>query len=143
MYKRQILKSPDFNKSFVLQTDASELGLGAVLLQQGEDGNLYPISYFSRKLLEWEKHYAVTEKEALSVFWALNLLRPYLWGRKFTLQTDHRALVWLQKIKSHNQRLLRWSLSLQDFDFQIQHIPGKLNIVADSLSRMYADNETE
>lgn len=84
-----ILKSPDFNKPFVLQTDASKLGLRAVLLQQGEDGNLYPVSYFSRKLLEREKHYVVPEKEALSVFWALNLLRPYLWGRKSTLQTDH------------------------------------------------------
>ncbi|XP_078246874.1 uncharacterized protein LOC144588278 [Pogona vitticeps] len=137
-----ILKSPDFNKPFVLQTDASELGLGAVLLQQGEDGNLYPISYFSRKLLEREKHYAIPEKEALSVFWALNLLRPYLWGRKFTLQTDHRALVWLQSMKSHNQKLLRWSLALQDFDFNIQHIPGKLNIVADSLSRMYEEENS-
>ena len=76
--KSHVLKSSDFDKPFILQTDASDLGLGAVLLLQGEDGNLYLISYFSRKLLERERSYAVPEKEALSIFWSLNLLRPYL-----------------------------------------------------------------
>ena len=105
-----ILKSPDFDKPFILQTDASELGLGAVLLQKGEDGNLNPISYFSRKLLERERHYAVPEKET-SIIWSLNLLRPYLWGHKFTLQTDHRALVSLLDIQTKRRFFLSYAVS--------------------------------
>ncbi|CAM4586411.1 unnamed protein product [Caretta caretta] len=62
-------------------------------------------------------------------------LRPYVWGRRFHLQTDHAALKWLHTVKETNKKLLRWSLALQDFDFDIQHISGASNKVADALSR--------
>lgn len=137
-----ILIPPDFDQPFVIQTDASEFGLGCVLLQKKDD-LLHPVSFFSKKLLPREKNYSVPEKECLGIVWTLTRLRPYLWGRRFVLQTDHQALKWLNRLRGNNQRLLRWSLALQDFDFEVEYIPGSKNILADSLSRMYYNVPTK
>lgn len=78
------------------------------------------------------------EKECLANKWALESLRYYLFGLKFDLETDHRALTWLHSMKDHNARVMRWYPSLQPFNFDIRHRPGRLNVVADYLSRNLA-----
>ncbi|CAM4531054.1 unnamed protein product [Lepidochelys olivacea] len=130
-----VLRAPDFDKPFLVTTDASERGVGAVLMQKGPDQEFHPVVFLSKKLSERESNWSVTEKECYAIVYALEKLRPYVWGRRFHLQTDHAALKWLHTVKETNKKLLRWSLALQDFDFDIQHISGASNKVADALSR--------
>ncbi|XP_069502965.1 uncharacterized protein [Ambystoma mexicanum] len=131
---KAMLQCPDFESPFVLQTDASGTGLGAVLLQNQGNGER-PVLFISRKLLPHELNYPTIEKECLAVKWAIDALRYYLLGREFTLMTDHAPLVWLARNKDSNQRVLRWFLSLQPFSFKTVHKPGKLLSQADYLSR--------
>ncbi|CAM4537529.1 unnamed protein product, partial [Caretta caretta] len=130
-----VLIAPDFNREFILQTDASEVDLGAVLLQMvGEEE--HPILYLSRKLLPREQKYAVIKRECLAVKWAMETLRYYLLGQRFTLVTDHASLQWMQR-KEKNARVTRWFLSLQPFQFRIWHRAGCHHGNADGLSRAY------
>ena len=137
-----VLKAPDFTKPFLLHTDASEVGLGAVL-SQVIDNEEHPILYISRKLLKHEKNYATVEKEALAVKWAVHHLKYYLWGREFTLITDHAPLKWMARNKDKNARVTRWFLELQDYHFKVEHRPGKSIPHADALSRMYEAEMSE
>ncbi|XP_064467809.1 uncharacterized protein LOC135378652 [Ornithodoros turicata] len=125
---------PDLNRPFVMQTDASDYGLGAVLLQQHE-GELRPVAFASRTLTSPERNYTVTEKECLAIMFALNKFDMYLDGAKFAIQTDHQALTWLSRLKNPAGRLARWSLTLQRYDFSIEYRRGTSNKVADALSR--------
>lgn len=129
-----VLKSPDFGKPWTVQTDASGVGLGAVLLQ-GEGDQQRPVAYISRKLFPRETRYSAVELECLAVKWALDTFRYYLLGRDFVLETDHRALKWLGQMKDTNARVTRWFLALQPFKFEVVYRPGKHNLVADYLSR--------
>lgn len=129
-----VLQCPDFSLPFTVQTDASGVGLGAVLLQGGE-GNQLPVQYISRKLFPREMRYSTIEKEALAIKWALDTLKYYLIGKEFLLETDHRALQWIHKMKDINARITRWYLSLQPYRFQVQYRPGNKNVIADFLSR--------
>ncbi|KAL5509594.1 hypothetical protein EMCRGX_G004988 [Ephydatia muelleri] len=117
-----VLASPDFEKPFILQTDASnsEYGVGAVLSQRDALGCDHPIAYFSRKLLPREVRYSTVEKECLAIKLGMETFRVYLLGRKFIVETDHRSLVWLNKLKESNSRLTRWSLALQPFNYSWQ-----------------------
>ena len=137
-----VLKAPDFNRPFVLHTDASQVGLGAVL-SQVTDGEEHPILYISRKLLKHELNYATVEKEALAVKWAIHHLKYYLWGRQFTLITDHAPLKWMSRNKDKNARVTRWFLELQDYNFKVEHRPGKCIPHADALSRMFEAEMSE
>ncbi|KAK5906849.1 hypothetical protein CesoFtcFv8_004757 [Champsocephalus esox] len=137
--KKPVLYSPNFDEHFILQTDASDRGLGAVLLQ-GSSDNRHPVAYISRKLFPREVRYSTVEKEALAIKWALDSLRYYLLGREFTLDTDHKALQWMGRMKDTNGRITRWYLALQPFRFNIQHIPGKDNVTADYLSRCFSES---
>lgn len=130
-----VLKSPDFDREFILQTDASERGIGAVLSQRAVDGEEHPIAYYSRKLLPREERYATVEKECLAIKLGVQAFRVYLLGRKFVVQTDHRSLEWLHRLKENNARLTRWSLSLQPYIFTVEHRAGRDNANADGLSR--------
>lgn len=130
-----ILRLPDLEKDFVLRTDASGLGLGAMLMQT-TDGELHPVYYASRKLSSAENKYATVERECLAIVWAVGKFEVYLYGRRFVLQTDHQPLQYLQKARQTNARLTRWALLLQPFIFTIQVIPGKDNVGADYLSRV-------
>ncbi|CAM4640132.1 unnamed protein product [Lepidochelys olivacea] len=130
-----VLANPDFDKPFVVFTDASDTGLGAVLMQEDEKGERHPIVYLSKKLLPREQHYAAIEKECLAMVWALKKLEPYLFGRHFTVYTDHSPLTWLHQMKGANAKLLRWSLLLQDYDMDVVHVKGSANLIADALSR--------
>eukprot|EP00731_Ephydatia_muelleri_P011862 Em0006g756a len=97
-----VLRSPDFKKPFVLQTDASDRGVGAVLSQMNEAGDDNPIAYFSKKLQPREERYSTIEKECLAIKLAMKAFRTYLIGRHFTVETDHRSLVWMDKLKDSN-----------------------------------------
>ena len=134
-----MLKSPDFTSQFILQTDASDHGVGAVLSQRDEHGADHPVAYFSKKLLAREVRYSTVEKECLAIRLATHSFRVYLLGRPFVIQTDHRALQWLDRLKDSNPRLARWSLALQPFQFTVEHRAGLLNGNADALSRAAAN----
>ena len=130
-----ILDYPRKSDTFVLTTDSSEAGLGAVL--STSRGTV--VEYASRTLTAAEKNYCTTEKECLAIVWATRKLRHYLIGGRFTLETDHKPLQWLESAKRSNaraQRLERWSLELRAFEFDVVHRPGRCNQHADALSRV-------
>jgi hypothetical protein len=135
-----ILRLPDYEKKFILQVDASNIAMGATLMQE-TDATLMPIEYASKKFLPREKAYSTIEKECYAIFWATTHFQKYLYNVNFILQTDHKPLEFLQSAKLENSRVARWALSLQPYRFTLQSIPGKLNHVADWLSRM--ENDTE
>ena len=128
------MRLPDFNKPFILRTDASKVALGAALFQAHPDGK-FPVAYASRKLLPREARYSVIERECLAVVWALQKFQQYLYGKQFILETDHQPLIYLNKAKTDNSRLMRWALYLQSFDYTVSAIKGIENIGADYLSR--------
>ncbi|KAK3084178.1 hypothetical protein FSP39_009620 [Pinctada imbricata] len=130
-----ILAIPDFMKSFILRTDASDKGIGAILLQE-RDGNKFPVAYASKKLLQREQNYSVIERECLAIVWAVMKFQSYLYGQEFLLETDHAPLVYLRRSKLGNSRLMRWALFLQTYKFRIIAIKGKDNVGADYLSRL-------
>lgn len=134
MCRGPVLQSPDFDLPFVVQTDASGVGLGAVLLQ-GVGDDCRPVQYISRKLYPRETRYSTVEKECLAVKWALDTLRYYLVGKDFTLETDHRALQWLHTMKDSNARVTRWLMAMQPYRFTVRYRPGKTNVTSDFLSR--------
>ena len=140
MCQGPVLQSPDFDLPFVVQTDASGVGLGAVLLQ-GEGEDCKPIQYISRKLYPRETRYSTVEKECLAVKWALDTLRYYLVGKDFTVETDHRALQWLHKMKDSNARVTRWFMAMQPYCFKVRYRTGKSNVTADFLSRLYEEGQ--
>jgi len=125
---------PDYKKPFKLTADASEVGLGAVLSQDQGRGD-QPVAYASKVNSTTVANYSISELECLAVVWAVRLFRPHLYGRRFTIVTDHIALKWLMTTKEPAGRLHRWALTLQEYDFDILHRPGRENHVADALSR--------
>lgn len=129
-----VISCPDFTKPFVIQCDASTKGIGAVLCQTINKIER-PIAYLSRKLNDREQLYSTSERELLSIVFAVEKFRPYIEGVNFTVITDHSALKMLHKMKDPHGRLARWAMKLQQFSFDIVHKPGKSNIVPDALSR--------
>ena len=134
------LQRPAPNSPFIVQTDASDVGLGAVLLQEVE-GLERVLEFASRVLAPAERNYSVTERECLAVVWAIGKFRPYIDGYDFKVVTDHSSLRWLCQMKNPTSRLARWALELQGHKFTIEHRKGHLNYVADALSRMYEEEE--
>lgn len=130
-----ILQYPDFTKTFHLTTDSSNYGLGAVLSQKDDNGYDRPISFISRALNDAERNYGTTEKECLAIIWSVYEFKHYLTACHFVIYTDHRALVWLYSVKDPGQKLIRWRLKLNNFNYEVRYTPGKSNYVADELSR--------
>ena len=136
-----ILAYPDFSSSaapFILDTDASACGMGAVLSQQ-QDGIVRPIAYGSKLFNKAQCHYSVTERELLAVVYFVTHFRHYLMGKKFTVRTDHMALKWLRSLAEPTGRKARWLETLAEFDFHVDHRPGRQHANADALSRRAAD----
>ena len=134
----KVLCFPDWELPFEIHTDASRNpgALGAVLLQRDKDKSERVLGFYSRLLHGAEHNYSVTELECLAVRWAVQKLRPYLYGRRFTVVTDHVALKWMFSLKDPNPRLNRWVDYLRGFDFDIVYRPGKKHQDADALSRL-------
>ena len=97
-----VLRNPDFDKPFTLQTDASDRGVGAVFSQPDDTGQDHTVAYFSKKFLPREGQYSTVEKDCLAMKFAVQAFKVYLLGRPFKIQTDHRALVWLDRLKENN-----------------------------------------
>lgn len=137
-----VLQYPDFEKTFNLTTDASDYALGAVL-SQGPIGKDRPIAFASRTLSRSEENYSTIEKELLAIVWACKYFRPYLFGRKFVLYTDHKPLTYIFSLKDPNGKLIRWRLTLEEYDYEVRYRPGKQNQVADGLSRLRLERDDD
>lgn len=132
------LFTPDWGKEFILRTDASDVAMGAVLLQY-HDGQEKPIAFLSKTYTKAQKNYSVIEKEALAIVHFLHDLRYYTIGRRIIVQSDHKPLQWLlgqNRAKTSNRRLIRWLLELQEYDIVVEYRPGAQNQDADALSRV-------
>lgn len=126
-----ILSYPDFERTFHLTTDASNVAIGAVLSQDSK-----PIAFYSRTLNSAERNYSTIERELLAIIESCKHFRPYLFGRLFLIETDHKPLVWLFSLKDPSSRLVRWRLKLEEFQYKVVYKKGKENVVADALSRV-------
>ena len=131
-----ILAYPNFSKPFILDTDASDTGIGSVLSQIQEDGKECVIAYGSRVLTKPERRYSVTRKELLAVVTFINHFRQYLLGSTFKLRTDHHSLKWLRNFRNPEGQLARWLEKLEEYSFTVEHRPGNKHNNADSLSRI-------
>ena len=133
-----VLAAPDFRSPFKLAVDASDVAAGAALLQEDDEGVEHPVCYFSKKFNKSQKNYSTIEKECLALVLALQHFEVYVSssGLPIVVYSDHNPLVFIHKMKNKNQRLLRWSLMLQEYVLEIRHIKGKDNVIADCLSRV-------
>lgn len=143
LQEQPILAFPDFSKPFTVTTDASEYALGAVLSQEGSDGGERPVAYASRRLSDPEARYSALERELLGIVWAIEHFRPYVFGRKFKVVTDHRPLQWVGKLKESSARVTRWKEFLSQYNMEVVYKPGRENVVADWLSRAITVNAME
>ncbi len=130
-----VLAYPRHEVPYVLQVDASNYGMGGVLTQF-YNGEEHPIAYFSRKFTTSEKDYAIMERECLAMVESIKHFREYLYGRRFTVITDHKPLEHIDTFKAHNGRVARWRMTLSDYHFDVVARPGRLNANADALSRL-------
>lgn len=142
LVEKPCLSLPDMSKPFHLYTDASNHSIGAVLTQLDEEGFPKPVAFGSKKLKPAETKYSVTEREALAIVFFTNYYRQYLLGKKFYIYTDHAPLTSSLKFKDSFNRIARWTLSLSNFDFELKYLAGKLNKVADFMSRQINNIET-
>jgi len=123
-----ILRLPDFSKVFIVQSDASDLGLGGILVQE-YDGVKHPVAYASKKLSASERAYAVVERECLAIVWAIEKFQNYLYMKPVILEVDHAPLQFLHRAKWQNSRVMRWAMTLQPFKFVICTIPERKILV--------------
>jgi hypothetical protein len=143
MCAKPVLHQPDYHKTFTLSTDASGYGVGAVLAQEGSPDpktgkpRMHPVAYYSSTFTPTERNYDVYERELLAVVKALKNWRPHLAATEqpITILTDHANLLYWKNPKNVNRRVARWLTTLQDYNFIIRHVPGKIHAAADMLSR--------
>jgi len=135
-----VLHLPCYNKIFYITCDASEQSIAAIL-QQKVDDKLVPISYASRSLAPNEKGYNMCRKEFLACLFGCEKFKPIVADHHFVLQTDCQAVEYVMKSKKDVGQFARWRLRLSEFNYRIEHIRGKLNVVADALSRMFEDTD--
>ena len=126
---------PDFNLPFRLYTDASTVGLGAILAQI-QDGKERIICCASRSLNQAEKAYLTTKLECLAIVWAVAKFRPYLMAMPLEIYTDHYALPWLKTMRTGSALLNRWSAALEEYDYVVKHRSGKIQTHVDRLSHL-------
>ena len=129
-----VLIFPNYQQEFILCTDASDIGLGGILMQE-RNGRPQPIAYASRLCTSAEKNYSITERETLAVIYSLEKFRDIILGYKIRVWTDHTTIQNLFKHKNLRGRIARWFTTLQSYDVSFEYIPGKKNVAADALSR--------
>ncbi|KAG7303852.1 hypothetical protein JYU34_010754 [Plutella xylostella] len=136
-----VLQYPNYDETneFRLQTDASGYALGAIL----SNSDNRPVAYSSRNLNKAELNYPTVEKELLAIVWAVKYFRPYLYGRKFKILTDHKPLVYLFNIRDPSSRLMKFRMALEEYDFVVEYVRGKDNAAADALSRVKVTSNDE
>ncbi|GKC73035.1 putative reverse transcriptase domain-containing protein, partial [Tanacetum coccineum] len=130
LYSASILALPEGSENFVVYCDAFRKGLGAVLMQREK-----VIAYVSRQLKVHEKNYTTHDLELGAIVFTLKMRRHYLYGTKCVMFTDHKSLPHILDQKELNMRQRRWLELLSDYDCEIHYHPGKVNVVADALSR--------
>ena len=130
-----ILAHPDFDEPFIIMTDASKIGLGAVLSQKNKDNKEVVIRYASRRTNDAEQNYAATNLECLGVVWAVQYFRKYVAGTLFQIITDHSAITSLMKTKDPRGQVARWITILQEYSFEVIYRPGRIHSNVDTLSR--------
>ena len=130
-----VLMIADANKHYLLHTDASDYAMGAILMQEDENGDYHPIAYASKTFNDAQKNYDTTDREALAVVWALEHFNTYCEGHKYTLITDHQALSYIHNNKDVKKRIHRLAMKLANYEVKLFYKPGKENHMADLLSR--------
>jgi len=139
-HKHVILYTFDVTKPFNLYCDSSNCAMGAVLTQQENCEFERPISFISQKLTDTQQRWVTIEKETYAIVRALTKLKEVIIGSKIHIFTDHNLLTYLTESMSKSAKLVRWSLALQTFDVDVKHTKGKLNVIADCLSRLKMSN---
>jgi hypothetical protein len=145
LLENPILRFPDFDLEFIVQTDASGFAVGSVLAQRkivnGEKVE-FAVAYASQQLDETQEKWHTTDKEAYAIYHALKTFYHYLYGTKFTVETDHEALKgFSKKTENMSRKVIRWALFANEFDFQTVFRPGVANQNADGLSRIPEQKE--
>jgi hypothetical protein len=117
-------------------------GIGSIL-SQGPLGHELPVFYASRVLTKAERNYSTIERELTAIVWGFKQFRQYIWGRKFTIATNHKPLTWIFKMNDPSSRIMRLKLKLQEFDYTIVYKKGKENWNSDGLSRVFSETGPE
>jgi len=130
-----ILKKLNFNKIFILHTDWSALGISVIIGQLDEEGKEYVIAYASRNNNKAENNYSSYERECLAIVWVVIHFKPYLYGTKFTLYTNHQPIKWLMTNDKLIGKLARWALILQEYEFKVIHQPSITHQSMDTMLR--------
>ncbi len=133
-----VLSAPNFEVAFKLEVDASEVGASAVLLQEDKGEINHPVCYYSKKFNRSQRNYSTIEKEALALLLALQHFEVYVGSSilPVVVYTDHNPLTFISRMRNQNQRLMRWSLIIQNYNLEIKYKKGTENVVADALSRV-------
>lgn len=132
----KVMSFPDNQRPYRLYCDASSEAIGGVLTQQDDQGIERPIHYFSKQLSEGQKRWATVEREAYAIIFALQKLRPYLYGATFSIVTDHRPIKNLFQTEIKNSKIQRWAVLLAEYGAPIEYCKGSTNVKADMLSRI-------
>ncbi|GBN61380.1 Transposon Tf2-6 polyprotein [Araneus ventricosus] len=140
-FTKPFVRLPDWDKPFVLNTDASGQAISGILLQEHE-GKLHPISYYSKTLSNSERNYPAIKLELFAIYKSVHAFKTYLYNTNFKILTDSKPLLHYKKIASPTDIVSRWLLYLSEFQFTCEHIPGKENTLADFFSR-FPVNRTE
>jgi hypothetical protein len=125
-----LLQLPNFGKTFELECDASGVGIGGVLMQDGK-----PVAYFSEKLHGHVLNYSTYDKELYDLVRSLETWHHYLWPKEFVIHSDHKSLKYLRSQNNLNHRHAKWVEFIESFPYIIKHKKGKDNVIADTMSR--------
>ncbi len=130
-----ILVKANLSKQFILETNASQHHVEALLLHYDDEGLPRAVGYFSKKLKQAEVRYSATDREALAIVLACRQFLHYLWSTRFVIRTDHQPITTVFRQRAKSPRMNRWMLEMRDYRFRVEYKKGKNNVVADQLSR--------